>query len=75
MRTTPLTRNSFGFAQLRRGKAREESLLRQIKSDPHSPNEFRVNGVLRNHPGFYATFDLKPGDKLYLPPPERVSIW
>ncbi|MEO8059918.1 MAG: M13 family metallopeptidase [Burkholderiales bacterium] len=65
----------FGFAQLRRGKARIESVLRQIKSDPHSPNEFRVNGVLRNHPGFYATFDLKPGDKLYLPPQERVSIW
>ena len=65
----------FGFAQLRRGKARDEALLRQIKSDPHSPNEFRVNGVVRNHPGFYATFDLKPGDKLYLPPQERVSIW
>jgi putative endopeptidase len=65
----------FGFAQLRRGKAREESLLRQIKSDPHSPNEFRVNGVVRNHPGFYSTFGLKPGDKLYLPPQERVSIW
>ncbi len=65
----------FGFAQLRRGKAREESLLRQIKSDPHSPNEFRVNGVVRNHPGFYSTFDLKPGDKLYLPPQERVTIW
>ena len=65
----------FGFAQLRRGKARDEALLRQIKSDPHSPNEFRVNGVVRNHPGFYLTFDLKPGDKLYLPPQERVSIW
>ena len=65
----------FGFAQLRRGKARDESLLRQIKSDPHSPNEFRVNGVVRNHPGFYSTFDLKPGDKLFLPPQERVSIW
>jgi putative endopeptidase len=65
----------FGFAQLRRGKAREESLLRQIKSDPHSPNEFRVNGVVRNHAGFYSTFGLKPGDKLYLPPQERVSIW
>jgi putative endopeptidase len=65
----------FGFAQLRRGKARDEALLRQIKSDPHSPNEFRVNGVLRNHAAFYSTFDLKPGDKLYLPPQERVSIW
>ncbi len=65
----------FGFAQLRRGKARDEALLRQIKSDPHSPNEFRVNGVLRNHPAFYSVFDVKPGDKLYLPPQERVSIW
>ena len=65
----------FGFAQLRRGKARDESVLRQIKSDPHSPNEFRVNGVVRNHAGFYSTFGVKPGDKLYLPPQERVSIW
>ena len=65
----------YGFAQVRRGKARDEALLRQIKSDPHSPNEFRVTGSVRNHPAFYSTFDVKPGDSMYLAPQERVSIW
>ena len=50
-------------------------LLTQIKSDPHSPDEFRVNGTVRNHPAFYATFGVKPGDPMYLPPEQRVSIW
>jgi putative endopeptidase len=65
----------YGFAQAFRGKARETALLAQIKSDPHSPDEFRVNGAVRNHPAFYATFGVKPGDAMYLPPDKRVSIW
>ena len=65
----------FGFAQAFRGKARDAVLLTQIKSDPHSPDEFRVNGAVRNHPAFYATFAVKPGDPMYLPPEQRVSIW
>ena len=44
-------------------------------SNPHSPSEYRVNGVVRNHPAFYATFGVKPGDPMYLPPEQRVSIW
>ena len=61
----------------RRGAARRATrlLLAQIKSDPHSPDEFRVNGAVRNHPAFYATFGVKPGDPMYLPPEQRVSIW
>ena len=65
----------MGLAQARRGKAREASLIAQIKADPHSPAEFRVNGSLRNHPGFYEAFDVKPGDKMYLAPQERVIFW
>jgi predicted metalloendopeptidase len=65
----------YGFAQAWRGKARDDALLALIKSDPHSPDEFRVLGTLRNHPAFDATFGLKPGDGMYLPPTERVSIW
>ena len=65
----------YGFAQAFRGKVRDQALLSQIKSDPHSPDEFRVNGVVRNHDPFYRTFGLKPGDALYLPPEQRVSIW
>ncbi len=73
--TTGDERFFYGFAQAFRGKVREPALLAQIKSDPHSPDEFRVNGAVRNHPAFYATFGVKPGDALYLPPEQRVSIW
>ena len=65
----------YGYAQARRGKAREAALLAQITSDPHSPDEFRVNGTMRNHPAFYATFGVRPGDRMYLRPEQRVSIW
>jgi predicted metalloendopeptidase len=65
----------MGLAQARRGKARDAALIAQVKSDPHSPSEFRVNGSLRNHPGFYEAFDVKAGDKMYLPPEERVIFW
>ena len=65
----------FGFAQGWRGKARDQALLAQIKSDPHSPDRFRVTGTVRNHPAYYTTFGVKPGDKMYLAPGDRVSIW
>jgi predicted metalloendopeptidase len=65
----------YGFAQTWRGKARDAALLAQIKSDPHSPDEFRVIGSLRNHPAYYTTFGVKPGDKMYLAPADRVSLW
>jgi len=65
----------YGFAQIYRSKSRDEATLTQIKSDPHSPGEFRVNGTVRNHPAFYSTFGVQPGDRMYLPPGERVSIW
>ncbi len=65
----------YGFAQAWRGKARPDALLAQIKSDPHSPDEFRVIGAARNQPGFYSTFGVKPGDKMYLAPADRVTLW
>ena len=65
----------LGWAQQWRGKVRDEALLRQIKSDPHSPNEFRVNGAVRNHPAFGAAFGVKPGEPMYLAPEAQVSIW
>lgn len=65
----------MGLAQARRGKARDAALIAQVKSDPHSPSEFRVNGSLRNHPGFYEAFDVKQGDKMYLAPEDRVIFW
>ena len=65
----------YGFAQIYRNKSRDEALVAQIKSDPHSPGEFRVMGTLRNHPAFYSTFGVRPGDGMFLPPEQRVSIW
>ena len=48
---------------------------RRVLSDPHSAGEFRANGIVRNVDAWYVAFDVKPGDKLYLPPAQRVTIW
>ncbi len=64
-----------GFATIWRNKAREPALIGQLKSDPHSPGEWRTNGTLRNQPSFYEAFGVKPGDGMYLPPEQRVTIW
>jgi putative endopeptidase len=58
-----------------RQKSRDDALKQQIASDPHSPAVYRVNGTVRNQPGWYAAFDVKPGDKLYVAPADRVKIW
>ncbi|MEO6338748.1 MAG: M13-type metalloendopeptidase [Caulobacteraceae bacterium] len=65
----------FGWAQVWREKRREDSLRQQVVVDPHSPAQFRVNGVVRNIDAWYAAFDVKPGDKLYVAPADRVRIW
>jgi endothelin-converting enzyme/putative endopeptidase len=58
-----------------RSKIREGALRERLLSDPHSPPEYRVDGVVRNVDAWYKAFDVKPGDKLYLPPEQRVHIW
>ncbi|MGZ5846426.1 MAG: M13 family metallopeptidase [Ramlibacter sp.] len=65
----------MGYAQAWRGKSRDEAMIVRIKSDPHSPDQFRANGAVRNQDDFYRVFGVKPGDKLYLPPGRRVRIW
>ncbi len=65
----------LGWAQVWREKIRDEALKQRLVSDPHSPAIYRVNGTIRNLPGWYAAFDVKPGDKLYVPPEQRVDIW
>jgi predicted metalloendopeptidase len=64
-----------GWAQVWRSKMREQQQIVQVKTDPHSPGQFRANGTLRNQPGFYEAFSVKQGDKMYLAPNERVIIW
>jgi len=65
----------LGWAQVWRQKAREDYVRNQVVTDPHSPAYYRVNGTIRNQPGWYSAYDVKPGDKLYIPPEERVKIW
>ncbi|ALL12044.1 M13 family metallopeptidase [Caulobacter henricii] len=65
----------LGWAQVWRGKQRDEALKQQIIAGPHSPGYYRVNGTIRNMVGWYKAYDIKPGDKLYVAPEERVKIW
>jgi putative endopeptidase len=65
----------MGWGQVWRSKTRDEQQILQIKTDPHSPGQFRTNGTLGNQPGFYDAFGVKPGDKMYVAPEQRVIIW
>ena len=72
---TGVQRVLLSWAQVWQAKGRDEEVVRRIATDPHAPNEFRCNGVVRNLPEFHEAFDVKPGDALYLAPEERVRIW
>jgi predicted metalloendopeptidase len=65
----------LGWVQVWRGKVREDQAIEAIKVDPHAPPAVRGTAPLVNQAGFYAAFDVKPGDKMYLPPDQRVTIW
>ena len=65
----------IGFAQSWLGKRRDEATIAQLKSDPHSPEKYRTNGVVVHMPSFYSAFSVVPGDKMYLPPELRVTLW
>ena len=65
----------MGWAQVWRGKIREDALRARLLSDPHSPAQYRVLGPLRNVDAFYEAFDVEEGDGMFLPVEERVKIW
>ena len=65
----------LGWAQIWRRKYRDEELRMRLLTDPHSPSEFRCNGVVTNMPEFHEAFGVKAGDRLYRPAAERVKIW
>ncbi len=65
----------MSWAQIWRGKMRDESLINRLTTDPHSPGQYRANGIVRNIDAWYDAFDVKEGDAMYLPPEERVTIW
>ena len=56
-------------------KQREGALRAQLLTNEHSPAKYRVNGIVRNFDPWYKAFNVQPGDKLYLPPDQRVHIW
>jgi putative endopeptidase len=65
----------MSYGQIWRTKARDEIMIQRLATDPHSPPEFRCNQILKNTDEFYAAFDVKPGDGMWLDPAERVRIW
>ncbi|MDM4763311.1 M13-type metalloendopeptidase [Galbitalea sp. SE-J8] len=65
----------LSWAQAWQQRSRDEEVIRLLAIDPHSPNEFRCNQIVRNIDEFYATFGVTPDDALWLDPEERVTIW
>ncbi len=65
----------LGWAQVWRGKTRDDAMRQQLVSDPHSPERARVDVPMRNIDTFYKAFGVKPGDAMYIAPAERVHIW
>lgn len=65
----------LGWAQVWRGKYREDRMRQQLVTDPHSPPKYRVQVPIKNIDAFYEAFGVKSGDGMYIPPAERVRIW
>ena len=65
----------LAWAQVWRSQQREASARQRLTTDPHSPEEFRVNGVVRNMDAWYKAFNVQPDDALFLPPEDRIHIW
>jgi predicted metalloendopeptidase len=65
----------IGWGQVWARKYREDELRKRLKTDPHSPSEYRANGILRNMTSFADAFGVKQGDGMYLPADQRVRIW
>jgi predicted metalloendopeptidase len=72
---TGVQRFFLGYGQSWRTKWREGLMREIVLTDPHSPSEFRANGVVSNMDEFYAAFGLREGDRLWRPAAERVKIW
>jgi putative endopeptidase len=65
----------FSWAQAWQMKLRDEEAIRLLATDPHSPNEFRCNQIVRNIDDFYVAFGVTEADALWLAPEQRVTIW
>jgi putative endopeptidase len=65
----------LAWAQVWRSTQREANYRNRLRTDPHAPEEYRINGVVRQLDEWYEAFGVKPGDAMYLPPEKRVRIW
>jgi putative endopeptidase len=65
----------IAFAQIWKMKVREAAQIERLKTDPHSPGQFRADGAAVNQAAFDEAFELKPGDAMYRAPEDRVSLW
>ncbi|MFP4368886.1 MAG: M13 family metallopeptidase [Candidatus Kapaibacterium sp.] len=72
---TPEQRFFLSYAQLWRQNIRDEELIKRLKTDVHSPGEFRVNGPITNMNYFYKAFGIKEGDKHWLNEKDRALVW
>ena len=72
---TPDQRFFLAWAQVWRGSSRPETAAQLVQTDPHSPAEFRTIGAPVNMDEWYKAFNIKPGDKLYKKPEDRIKIW
>jgi putative endopeptidase len=72
---TPEQRFFISIARIWRVKTRDAFMRMYVNTNPHSPATWRVNGPLMNFTPFYKAFDVKPGDKMYKPVSERISVW
>ena len=72
---TGVQRLFLSWAQVWQQKSREAETIRLLTIDPHSPNEFRCNQIARNVDAFYTAFGVTEGDRLWLDPEQRVTIW
>ena len=65
----------LAWAQVWRSAQREETARQRLRTDNHSPEQYRTNGVVRNMDAWYEAFGVTPDDALYLPPEKRITIW
>ncbi len=72
---TPEQRFFISWGTIWRTKMRDEAIKNQVKTDPHAPGMYRSYVPLQNVDSWYKAFDIKPGDKLYISPENRVKIW
>ena len=72
---TPDQRFFLGWAQVWRSNSLPETTAQLVLVDPHAPGEFRTNGTVIHMQAFYDAFDVKEGDKMYVPVEKRIVIW